>query len=141
MSDRTEVIHPTGRHTNKASASSTCFSGLLWVFVRQPGFDSSTLHDHQHPHRHLVECGFQWDWFYIESAFITAPKMTALLEGVCRVTLEEEQRRIWATHQLLDPLLTPLALSLSQLELQSAGCAAEIPGGPGPTMLCEMTYR
>lgn len=103
VSDRTELIHPTGRHTNKASASSTCFSGLLWVFVRQPDFDSSTLHGHQHPHRHLVECGFQWDWFYIESAFITAPKMTALLEGVCRVILEEEQRRMWATHRLLGP--------------------------------------
>lgn len=76
VSNGTERIHLTDRHPNEALATSTCFSELLWVFVRQPGLNPSALHGHQRPQRHLVECGFQRGWFYIESAFITALEMT-----------------------------------------------------------------
>lgn len=72
VSNRTEQIYSTVRHTYKVSATSTCFSGLVWVFVRRTQFNPNVLHGHQHPHRHLVECGFQWGWLYIESPLIIA---------------------------------------------------------------------
>ena len=48
---------------------------------------------------------------------------TALLERVCRVTLEKQQREIWATHQLLGPFTHLqhclwVSCSCSQLVLQ-----------------------
>lgn len=136
MSTGTELIHWTGRHTNKASASSTCFSGLLWVFVRQPGFDHSTLHGHQHLHRHLVECGFQWGWFYIESAFITALEMTQLFwKGCAKRPWKSSREGCGPPTGCWDPLPTFGSVS------ESAGGAAEIPGGPRPKMLCEMAHR
>lgn len=75
VSNGKELIHLTGRHVNKASATSTCCSGLLWVFVRSIAFDSHALSGCQHPRLHLVEWSFAMGWLCVKCAFIRVPGM------------------------------------------------------------------
>lgn len=137
VSNGSELIHLTGRHTNKASATSKCLSGLLFFFVRRSNFNPNALHGHQHPHRHLLS----GVWFSMElvlyriSIYYSPQDDTALLEEVCRVTLAEQRERWGLSNNILH------CLWVSQLELQSPEFAAETAGGPRPKCLCEVACR